>query len=337
MSLSGDAMELTEAQITAHYDAALRLLDGFDHTPRLGKPRETARPERSPGIGTRSRFRSTTPGLVTRSTARAAGVHLRAAVEGEGLISPTRAQALQALRRAIAIALATGAAFEDRTGLDALKAENLSGRVSDADGFRALLEAEALAVGFTFANTLAFLIASLRGSETREVPAPDEILTDNGQVMLEGLLWELDDRLDGIDDDAPLIATLAAQAEQVMDRLADRARTSARAADFANVSYRVEADGLTIAGFTPATAAKGKPITMQFKKPHEVVGNHIAKHQALKLSKMLMAYDFERQLNPFADLGGFIFTFMGDGAPGTGKTTLIQMMAGMINGYCEVA
>jgi energy-coupling factor transporter ATP-binding protein EcfA2 len=68
-----------------------------------------------------------------------------------------------------------------------------------------------------------------------------------------------------------------------------------------------------------------------------VVGNHIAKHQAMKLSKMLMAYDFERRLNPFAEAGGFIFTFMGDGAPGTGKTTLIQMMAGLIHGYCEVA
>jgi energy-coupling factor transporter ATP-binding protein EcfA2 len=28
---------------------------------------------------------------------------------------------------------------------------------------------------------------------------------------------------------------------------------------------------------------------------------------------------------------------MGDGAPGTGKTTLIQMMAGLIHGYCQAA
>jgi SpoVK/Ycf46/Vps4 family AAA+-type ATPase len=57
----------------------------------------------------------------------------------------------------------------------------------------------------------------------------------------------------------------------------------------------------------------------------------------LKLSKMMMAYDFDRRLNPFAELGGFIFTFMGDGKPGTGKTTLIQMMAGFINDYCNNA
>jgi hypothetical protein len=68
-----------------------------------------------------------------------------------------------------------------------------------------------------------------------------------------------------------------------------------------------------------------------------VVGNHIAKYQAMRLAKMLMAYDFERKLNPFAELGGFIFTFMGDGKPGTGKTTLIQMMAGLLNDYCQVA
>ena len=76
---------------------------------------------------------------------------------------------------------------------------------------------------------------------------------------------------------------------------------------------------------------------MTFKRPDEVVGNHIAKYQSVKLAKMLMAYDFDKQMNPFVELGGFLFTFIGDGAPGTGKTTLIQMIAGLVNGYCEVA
>jgi len=76
---------------------------------------------------------------------------------------------------------------------------------------------------------------------------------------------------------------------------------------------------------------------MTFKKPNEIIGNHIAKYQAMKLAKMLMAYDFERQLNPFVELGGFLFTFIGDGMPGTGKTILIQMIAGLLNDYCEVA
>ncbi|CTQ49719.1 AAA family ATPase [Jannaschia donghaensis] len=338
MSLSGDAMELTEAEITARYDAALALLSGFDHAPRFGKASDAPRVERSPGIGTRSRFRSTTPGLVTRRTVPSAGVHLRDTVEGDGLVTPARAQVLQAMRRALAIALAVGAKLEDRSGLDALKAANLAGRLPDADRakFTELLEAEALAVGHVFANATAFLISPLRGSISVEVPSPEEVLADNAQIMLEGLLWEIDQRLSGVEEER-LVATLAAQCEVLLDRLADRARNAARSAIFADVSYRIEADDLSLNGFAPALRAAGKPLVMQFKKPHEVVGNHIAKHQALKLSKMLMAYDFERKLNPFADLGGFIFTFMGDGAPGTGKTTLIQMMAGLIHGYCDVA
>ena len=122
-----------------------------------------------------------------------------------------------------------------------------------------------------------------------------------------------------------------------MKKVALRAETAPRLGSFTAASWKVEADGLAIAGFKPARASKGGALTMQFKKPSEVVGNHIAKYQSLKLAKMLMAYDFDRRLNPFAELGGFIFTFMGDGAPGTGKTTLIQMMAGLLNDYCKVA
>ncbi len=82
---------------------------------------------------------------------------------------------------------------------------------------------------------------------------------------------------------------------------------------------------------------KVKPLVMTFKKPNEIIGNHIAKYQAMKQAKMLMAYDFDKQLNPFVELGGFVFTFIGDGAPGTGKTILIQMIAGMIHDYCQIA
>ena len=122
-----------------------------------------------------------------------------------------------------------------------------------------------------------------------------------------------------------------------MEKVSLRAANTPRLEPFTSVSYRVEADDFEISGFAPSTAAKSSKLTMTFKKPNEVVGNHIAKYQSMKLAKMLMAYDFERKLNPFAELGGFIFTFMGDGKPGTGKTTLIQMMAGLISDYCNNA
>ena len=172
---------------------------------------------------------------------------------------------------------------------------------------------------------------------TVEIGEVDEVLTDNAQLALHGALWELDQDIAAVAaDEGRLAAVVAAFCEALMKKAALRAEAAARPEAFTGGSRKVEVDGLQIAGFKPARASKGSALTMQFRKPSEVVGNHIAKYQSLKLAKMLMAYDFERRLNPFAELGGFIFTFMGSSAPGTGKTTLIQMMAGLQDGYCKV-
>ncbi|MBL9055892.1 MAG: ATP-binding protein [Rhodobacteraceae bacterium] len=337
-----DTMELREATIRSQYEAALGLVQGFDHAPRLAKAVEVAAPERSPGIGARPRFRSTVPGMAARSTARPGGVRLVERVEGlgDGLLSPLQSSALNALRRGLAIALALGETFAAQSGLGELKKANLEGRLPEVKRaeFTELLAAEALAVLYTFANATAFLLAPHLGSTTVEIGEVEEVLTDNAPLALQGALWELDQDIGALaEDETRLVAVIAAFCEALMEKVALRAATAARLGAFTNGSWRVEADGLTIAGFKPARAAKGGALTMAFKKPTEVVGNHIAKYQSMRLAKMLMAYDFERRLNPFAELGGFIFTFMGDGKPGTGKTTLIQMMAGLLNDYCKVA
>ena len=347
MSMPADLMELPEAEIRAHYAAAAAMLEGFDHSPRLARPAAAApTPERSPGIGARRRrFRSTTPGLAARAGAPASAVRLIERIEAAGgddpLISPLRATVLQALRRALAIALAVGERFSEATGLNALKRDNLEGRLARARAaeFSELLEAEALAVLFSFANAASFLLADAAPAEVSvEIGALDEVLTDNAPLALHGALWELDRKLaQHAQDDARLLATVLAHAEQLMEKVALRAQNAPRIGAFAGARYRIAADDLTLSGFSPARRARASALVMEFRKPEEIVGNHIAKYQAMKLARMLMAYDFERRLNPFAELGGFIFTFIGDGLPGTGKTLLIQMMAGLIHDYCQVA
>ncbi|MCC6305665.1 MAG: AAA family ATPase [Rhodobacteraceae bacterium] len=345
MSVAGNLMELREEAIRAHYGAAAALLQGFDHTPRLARARAPALAvaERSPGIPERPRFRATTPGLVTRPVARPEGVRILErvmAADDDPIPGPLEAAALQALRRALAIALAMGATYAEATPLAELKRANLEARLapSRAGEFGEWLAAEALVVLHVFANATAFLVDPHLTEAAAEVGALEEVLTDNAALALHGALWELDQTL-ATEAAAPgrLLPVVAAFAEQLMERAARRAETAPRTGPFVAASWRVEADGLTLQGFTPARKARGTALAMTFKRPEEVIGNHIAKYQAMRLAKMLMAYDFTRRLNPFAEIGGFIFTFMGDGAPGTGKTTLIQMMAGLIHGYCETA
>ena len=344
MSQTSDQMELRESEIVAHYPMALAMLQGFDHAPRIGQTTEAPQQERSSGIGTRRRFRSTTPGLVTRRSAPTGAVQLIATIEAadddDGLTSPVQATVLNALRRAISIALAVAENYASVSGLGDLKRANLESALPAArkTEFAELLAAEALITLCVFGNATAYLLSAHQTEITVEVGEVDELLTDNGQTALHGALWELDQDIGKhAPDDAHLIACVTAYAEALMEKVALRAQTAPRLEPFRAASWHVEADDFTVQGFTPASRAKSTTLTMTFKQPNEVVGNHIAKYQAMKLSKMLMAYDFERRLNPFAELGGFIFTFMGDGKPGTGKTTLIQMMAGLIHDYCQVA
>ena len=346
MSLPRDTMELREEDIRKHYPAAAEMLMGIDHAPRLAQQRlSLAAPEKSPEISAMTRrFRSTTPGLITRSMTRPDGVRLIDRIaetdHDDPLTSPTQAGVTHALRRALAIALTLGDAFAEQTALAELKRANLENRLprERAAEFTELLAAEALAVLYTFGNAAAFLIAPQAGEHAVEIGPVDEVLTDNAPLALHGALWELDQMIGLHAKEEPhLVATVLAYAEQLMAKVALRAEGQPRLGPFSGASYRVEADDFTIAGFTPARRGRGAALVMTFKKPHEVVGNHIAKYQAMRLAKMLMAYDFERRLNPFAELGGFIFTFMGDGKPGTGKTSLIQMMAGLLNEYCQVA
>ena len=165
---------------------------------------------------------------------------------------------------------------------------------------------------------------------------PDYVF-DTQQDALKSLIAGLDAALAGAKDDADLAPRARAFATAAIEGLLSRKGRFDALGAFENAHLRVERDDFTLDGFDVAPGRKVKPLVMQFRKPEEVVGNHIAKYQSLKLAKMLMAYDFDRQLNPFVELGGFLFTFIGDGAPGTGKTTLIQMIAGIVNDYAQVA
>jgi len=348
VTVSNDLMELKEDKILEKYAAAEALISGFDHTPRIATKREPdVVRERSPGLGTRRRFRSTTPGLVTRSTARPEGVQLAERVlesDDDALTTPLQASVLRALRRALSVAQVMSDQYAEQTGLSDLKRANLAGTLdaSQKDRFQQLLSASALISLHVFANMTDFLLSGIAAdTEASEIQCGEveEILLDNDQLALHGALWELDQEIAAaaIETDAQLVSLIMSYCEQLMEKITLRAEGVELLQAFSEARYRVEADSFEITGFTPAARARSTTLAMAFKKPEEVVGNHIAKYQAMKLAKMLMAYDFDRKLNPFAELGGFIFTFMGDGKPGTGKTTLIQMMAGLINDYCNNA
>ncbi|MBZ9776949.1 AAA family ATPase [Mesorhizobium sp. CO1-1-8] len=240
-------------------------------------------------------------------------------------------------RRGTAIALAISDVFAEGSDLESLQARNTRAPLEgdEASTFKKLLSASAYISAFSLASYLFQLIDS-DGEAPNDIPEPD-FLFDTPQDAVKSILAGLDKAISGSSDDTDLMTRARAFARVAIDGLLARKGRFDGIGPFENAHIRIDADDFTLDGFDVAPGKRSKPLVMTFKKPEEVVGNHIAKYQSVKLAKMLMAYDFERELNPFVELGGFLFTFIGDGAPGTGKTTLIQMIAGLVNGYCQVA
>ena len=288
--------------------------------------------------GTNRRFVST---VSTGSIRKTREVELQKTVTAirpdDQLMSIPQHTLLFRARRGIAVALAVSDVFSRSTDLEALQAKNARSPLEgdEASHFKKLLSASAYVAGFTLASYLAQLIDS-DGEAPNDVAEPD-FLFDTPQDAVKSIVSGLDRALSGAKDDADLLTRGRAFARVSIEGLLQRKGRFDGLGAFENAHIRIDADDFTLDGFDVAPGKKSKPLVMTFKQPQEVVGNHIAKFQSVRLAKMLMAYDFDKEMNPFVELGGFLFTFIGDGAPGTGKTTLIQMIAGLVNNYCQVA
>ena len=288
--------------------------------------------------GTRRRFVSTVSTTGTKSTNKVELTNTVAAIKaGDGMLSLAQHGLVYKTRRAAAVALAVGDLFAEQTGLDALVKKNAGSSLAgeEADRFRSLVESSSYVVAFAASAYLLQMLPE-EGEPASDVTEPD-FLFDTPQDVLKGLIAAVDAAVEGASDDKVMTARARAAARLALDELLQRRARFTGLGSFEQTHLRLESDGFELNGFDVAPGAKRSKLVMQFKKPNEIIGNHIAKYQAIKLSKMLLAYDFDRQMNPFVELGGFLFTFIGDGSPGTGKTILIQMIAGMINDYCEVA
>ena len=288
--------------------------------------------------GTRRRFVSTVSTSNLKRTADVKILNTISAVHAEDeMLSVEQHRLAFKLRRALAVGLAVVDVFSRQTELESLSEKNKASALSgdSATRYHKLLSSAAFVALFTAAS---YLLQTLETEADATADTPDpSFIFDTPHDAAKSLLYGLDNAIDGAPDDSQLLARAKAFARATLEGLMARHARFDDIKTFDQLRIRLDSDDFTLSGLSIDERTTRQPLVMTFKKPEEVVGNHIAKYQSIKLAKMLMAYDFDKQLNPFVELGGFLFTFIGDGFPGTGKTTLIQMIAGLIKDYCEMA
>ena len=247
--------------------------------------------------GTGRRFVSTvSTGAVRRTREVELARTVQAVRPDDQLLTIAQHTLLYRARRGLAVAMAVADVFARSTALEDLQAKNARSPLEGEDvaHYKRLLSAAAYVAAFTFASYLLQTVES-DAEAPSDVHEPDYVF-DTQQDALKSLIAGLDAALAGAKDDADLAPRARAFATAAIEGLLSRKGRFDALGAFENAHLRVERDDFTLDGFDVAPGRKVKPLVMQFRKPEEVVGNHIAKYQSLKLAKMLMAYDFDRQL-----------------------------------------
>jgi len=254
------------------------------------------------------------------------------------VLSDSQHHVLSVLQKAISLAGYVSESFEKMSKLGRLKEENsrsiLTGEAKTE--YAELRATQTYFSAFTMANFLQAKIGDAQDSHGADFDS--KIALKDPMLLINQFLYEFCQVVDARNpDDEALQGIVKTFALSFIDALRPFEHALVGTESILSSQYRTDLWDFEVDGFELSSEAKSSNLTMVFKKPEEVIGNRVAKYQMKKLAKMMMCYDFKAQQNPFNELGGFIFTFMGDGNPGTGKTTLIQMLCGLLNDYCQVA
>lgn len=331
MAEASSAIRIPDGAVRAKYPAALGLIESA----------EAPVSSHSGPVAAGGRMAYISPLASGALKARRERSDLIAALRGpdaDPLVSPSRQGILFALRRAIAVGLAVGDAMAEPLGFLDLGERAAKGLLSpaDKDRFAAVVRGKALASTFVAATHMAAALGLRAPVEDGDAgPVP----TSSSNDAVGWLVGLIAGGVRGVPDDAGALAAAAQACFVAMNRCRLEASRMAPGVleGYQAATYAVDEDRFRVHGFdAPSVGGAKAMVEVATKRPEEVIGNHIAKAQAMRLARMLACFDFDAGKNPFVEVGGFTFTAIGDGAPGTGKTTLIQMTVGLIQGYAEL-
>jgi hypothetical protein len=338
---SRSAVTLTDRELDAHLEDATAKITSF----RYQAPRQPGRagreaPER---LAYRPLQRLDGAADQVESEVRLAD-RIRAISPRDELFTAVEHHVLRTIRRGLQVEAAIRRAFEQASGLDRLKRGNDAGTLdrTEETELREKVEAACAASLFAFSAYVTARLQETERDETDrlafEVEPPGDLRLDGHAHSLHAALFHVHGAIEQhARDDASLVKAVLEAARGLADRLRATLPSLQHLEYYTRYHYRIEPEGVELGGFALPEPGVHSEIQVARKRPEEVVGNHVAKLEAGRIAQRLACYDPERQTNPFVELGGFVFTFIADGTPGTGKTTLIQMLVTLLRDYAAVA
>lgn len=238
---------------------------------------------------------------------------------------------LNALRKSIAIGMHLSDLYAKSSGLDLLRQEEALKRLSEDNRFE-FREKERTAAAIQVFIIAYYSAWSLVNFESDNLERINLICENDTSIdlhnpriatnsLIEDLVGSL--QLTGVNDEWSFVKMTLEHFRSVLDELQLSFAGLNHTDTFILHTYKVSGSDFVIEGFNfdlshVVEQLNVKPVTFE-----DIVGNVEAIHETKRMVDWLMCYDFNAEMNPILEIGGFPTMRMGMGVPGTGKSLQI--------------
>jgi len=260
---------------------------------------------------------------------------------GDDIFAEPINAALNNIRTGLQVALHVSEAYAKASGFAQLKERNSSGgKLGSAEEAEWATKQETHAAITVF--VLAYYVRSRFASkDAKKITAPvdyaglPEPIAIGNQIRSIGcILYHLGSYLKRAQTAEQFHTFVELYFADVVNEIAGRSDSLKYIEPFTDVCYKLGDTDFILRGFE-VSASSGAVVEFKRVELSEVMGNQEAKRLTLRLSQFVMAYDFERRMNPMMELGALPWLALLQGRPGTGKSMLLGVIQTLVQDYCK--
>lgn len=341
MSVKGTStIPVTSGDLLATFSDATKLLQGIVYTPRrdLGIARTARDPEKKiDGLS----LTSLNEQLPTQRTVSIIEIARRISAD-DILLSENTSMALNTVRTGLQIGLHIGGLYAKFSGLERLKEQQKAGQGKlDADQKQwvYMMQTQATIVLFVTAYYVTWKLSAYKSDELSGVPVdfvglPEPLALSAQTKAISCTFFHWSSYLESAQNDLEAVKLTQLFFKAVLDDLKMQAATLQYTDTFTENTYQLEKTDFVIRGFE-ARVSRGASVEFKRVEEKDIVGNHEMKHMLNRLSQMVIAFDFERKMNPMLELGALPWLGVLQGSAGTGKSMGLSYLQTKVHDHCQ--
>lgn len=338
-SKAGEDLPIKGSDLIAFLQRATDMLRTISYDPKktVAQALEDGQTKKTTGLMTTSVMASRTPKMI--SILEIAGK----VNGGDVLLDDSIGGTLNIVRMGVQVGMYVAAQYARFSGFDALKERNVRSALgSDAEKaeWSAKQQTHAAITVFVASYYVVWRLNQFKTDELGSVnPAfaglPEPVLVAGQVSALNALLFHYASYLATTQNGLEFAKVSLLYFKAVFDYLKGSKDALKYVEAFTQNNYRLEGTTFSVNGFEGDVF--GSAASAEFKRVdiNTIVGNREAKNFARRLAQRLLAYDFDKKMNPMVELGAFQWLLLLMGKPGTGKTLALGAALTLTYDYCK--